>query len=101
MRIIIIKRHQAIGATRLKMKRWLLCLLDTINLSKEKIDNKYIHANNASILKKSALYTLLLLFLLLLNILRSVIALSASSLSVQRLYTQDDNRIDRHTQNKQ
>jgi hypothetical protein len=41
MMIIIIKRHQAIGATRLKMKRWLLCLLDTINLSKEKIDNKY------------------------------------------------------------
>ena len=97
--MIIIKRHQAIGATRLKMKRWLLCLLDTINLSKEKIDNKYIHANNASILKKSALY-LLLLFLLLLNILRSVIALSASSLSVQRVYPQDDNGIDRQTDTK-
>ena len=97
--MIIIKRHQAIGATRLKMKRWLLCLLDTINLSKEKLDNKYIHANNASILKKSALY-LLLLFLLLLNILRSVIALSASSLSVQRVYPQDDNGIDRQTDTK-
>ena len=96
--MIIIKRHQAIGATRLKMKRWLLCLLDTINLSKEKIDNN-IHANNASILKKSALY-LLLLFLLLLNILRSVIALSASSLSVQRVYPQDDNGIDRQTDTK-
>jgi hypothetical protein len=36
-----------------------------------------------------------ILFLLLVNILQSVIALSASSLSLQRLYTQDDT--DRHT----
>jgi hypothetical protein len=33
------------------------------------------------------------------NILQSVIALSASSLSIQRLYTRDDN--DTHTHNKQ
>ena len=39
-----------------------------------------------------------LLFLLSVNILQSVIALLASSLSIQRLYTQDDNDTDTHTE---
>ena len=45
--------------------------------------------------EENTLFIPQLSFLLLLNILQSVIALSASSLSVQRLYTQDDNGIDR------
>jgi hypothetical protein len=42
-----------------------------------------------------------LLFLLFVNILQSVIALSASSLSIQRWYTKDDNDTHTHTQNKE
>jgi hypothetical protein len=41
--------------------------------------------------EENTLFIHRLLFLLLLNILQSVIALSASSLSIQRLYTQNDN----------